>query len=139
MKKVLLSLVLIHFSILLMGQDITIPESQKTLITKKTADWCPFCGQWGWGLFKGMLTDNEEDALVIATHYSGDLKNDDAEAISDNFGGFYQPIFFVNGKDIESFLPTACITTDRFIQVSNRTSNERTNERPTGHLHRLYS
>lgn len=99
-KNLLFSFVLAAFTIVSsFAQDISVPETQNLLITKRTADWCTFCGLWGWDLFHGILEDDLTNALAVAAHYSGGLKSDAAEAISDNFGAFGQPVFFLGNEN----------------------------------------
>lgn len=102
MKRYLLSLnLIVVFSLSLSGQ-ITVPETQMTLITKVAADWCPPCGGWGWDLFEEILEDNAEKAIIVAAHYSGNLKTDAAVAFAANFGATSQPRFFVNETDMNA-------------------------------------
>ena len=76
-----------------------VPETQKSLITKRTATWCPFCGAWGWDFFENLIEDNNQEALLIAAHYSGQLQNSTAIAITSNFNGISQPRFYVGNFD----------------------------------------
>ncbi len=69
---------------------------QASLITKRTATWCPHCGTWGWSLFKDLLEDNKGKAVFFAAHYSGDLANTTATQITANFDAAYQPVFYYN-------------------------------------------
>lgn len=85
------------FSFQVIGQEV--PEVQKSLITKRTATWCPFCGTWGWTFFEDLIEDNSEKALLIAAHYSGELLNPTANAITSNFGGISQPRFYLGNDD----------------------------------------
>jgi hypothetical protein len=96
MKKSLLALFL--FSALgLYGQ--TIEETQMTLITKRTATWCPNCGTYGWTLFRNLIDDNSEKAILVAAHFGGSaLENPTSIALSGNFQGSGQPKFFVNNE-----------------------------------------
>ena len=98
MIKNYLTLVAILFSVSLFAQDA--PEVQKSMITKSTATWCPNCGTWGWSLFLGLIEDNDEDALVIASHFSGDLQNPTAAALISNFNSSSQPRFLLNNDDL---------------------------------------
>lgn len=99
MKRLLLLLLFPLLSINLVAQDIDVPQVQRSLITKKTATWCPYCGDWGWVMFKGLLEDNGDKALVIAAHYSGDLTNDLSVALTQNFGGAGQPRFYLDNQE----------------------------------------
>ncbi len=76
-----------------------VSAEQRSLITKRTASWCPNCGTWGWNLFKELIADNSQKAVLIAAHYDGALAVPAAEALTDNFGGFYQPRFFLDETD----------------------------------------
>jgi hypothetical protein len=72
---------------------------------KRTADWCPKCGDFGWDIFKGIEKEyKDQPVLVLAVHSSGNLRTPTSLAITENYGGFGQPIFYVNG--IEAFWPT---------------------------------
>ncbi len=97
MIKNYLTLVAVLFSLSLFAQDV--PEVQKSMITKSTATWCPNCGTWGWSLFLGLIEDNDDNALVIASHFSGDLQNPTAIALIDNFNSSSQPRFLLGNTD----------------------------------------
>lgn len=79
------------------AQDV--PEQQQVLISKVAATWCPPCGGWGWDLFDNLIIDNEQKAVLLVAHHSGDLTNSTAEDFSDNFEAPYQPYFYVNTTD----------------------------------------
>lgn len=89
-----------------------VEEIQRTLLTKISATWCPPCGTWGWTMFDGLVEDNSDKAVLMAAHYSGLLKTDEAYDIFTNFGAFSQPRFFVNSTDVNV--------------TSSNTSNKRT-------------
>lgn len=74
------------------GQNVKRP-----LITKRTATWCPSCGGWGWTFMKDIIDEVEGDALVLSTHFSGDLQDQLNVDIANAFGGSGQPQFFLNG------------------------------------------
>lgn len=100
MKKLIpLFISILAFSSLIAQVGVEAPMTNQPLITKRTASWCPLCGGWGWALFRGLLEDNTENALLVAAHYSGDYLNPAAVAITNNFGGFGQPTFFVNNAN----------------------------------------
>jgi hypothetical protein len=84
------------------AQSVDIPQTQRVVIVKKTADWCPNCGQWGWTLFNQLVTDQAERATVFAAHYSGGLSNAVATAIAANLPGASQPRFYVNQSDMNA-------------------------------------
>ena len=81
----------------LLAQEV--PEVQKSMLTKRTATWCTFCGSWGWTFFEDLIEDNSENALLVAAHFSGELQTPTSVAITTNYGGFSQPRFFVNNMD----------------------------------------
>ena len=74
-----------------------------TLVHERTATWCPFCGDWGWKLktefFNKAQTNN---VIVMAVHHSGDLTNPTATEFGNNFAGSGQPIFYVDGFNINA-------------------------------------
>ena len=72
-----------------------------TFVHERTASWCPFCGTWGW-TFKDSVLNKFTQANVIftAVHHSGDLINQTATEMDANFGGSGQPIFYVDGFNI---------------------------------------
>lgn len=74
-----------------------------TLIHEKTATWCPYCGTWGWDLKTQMINKfANNEVIFMAVHHSGDLNNPTATAFGDNFGGSAQPVFFVDGVNINA-------------------------------------
>lgn len=99
MKKLLLLACLITGTLSMNAQEIS--TEQWYLVTKKTADWCPFCGQWGWTFKNNIIADQADKPTVIwSAHHSGGLRTATSSAIIDNFpssGG--QPVFFVNNDN----------------------------------------
>ncbi len=83
----------------LQAQEITVPQTQRPLITKRTASWCPNCGGWGWTFFRNLIDDNKDKAVFFADHYSGDHTTPTSLAIAANFGGVSQPVFFLNNQN----------------------------------------
>jgi len=74
-----------------------ISNEQWTMVSKKTATWCPFCGQWGWTFKDFLLEDYRDDNVVVwMLHHSGELETPTSSALADNFGGAGQPVFFIN-------------------------------------------
>lgn len=71
-----------------------IEQVQRSLITKRTATWCPNCGSWGWTFFHDLISDNEQSCVFMAAHYSGALQTGVASDLTNNFGGSYQPEYF---------------------------------------------
>ena len=98
-KGILLLITFSLFTFHAFAQEIEVPQTNQPLLTKRTASWCGNCGSWGWSLFEGLLQDNNNTALVIAAHHSGNYQNDIANSITNNFGGFGQPIFYLNNQN----------------------------------------
>lgn len=92
--RIVLSLFFASFILSAFSQSTS--ASQKTLITKRTATWCPNCGTWGWDLAKGIEELNNPNAILIRAHYSGDLESQVADDITKNFNALYQPEFYIN-------------------------------------------
>lgn len=101
MKKSTFTLLLASLFIV-QGIAQQVEQKQRSLITKRTASWCPNCGTWGWTFFEDLREDNTDKALLIAAHYDGVLQSDAAEAITDNFGGVSQPRFYFNQTDVSA-------------------------------------
>jgi len=97
---------LLCLAIELSGQAMVIPveKTQKSLITKRTATWCPICGQPEiWPMVSNLDSELEGKALVIAGHHatSSALHRPIAKALIDNFDPvFSQPIFYFNREEI---------------------------------------
>ncbi len=100
--------------------NVGISQSVKRpLITKRTATWCPNCGAWGWTFMKDVINEVESDALVIATHFSGELQDPLNQDIADAFGGSGQPQFFLNGENQGA---NANNTADKLVQIREKVS-----------------
>ena len=99
MKKITFTLLLFSLFFSVTAQEVEVSETQLSMITKRTATWCPLCGGWGWTFFEGLVEDNSERALLIAAHYSGDLINQASLDITNNLGGFSQPRYYFNNDD----------------------------------------
>jgi hypothetical protein len=81
----------------------TVNKKQWTLIHERTADWCPFCGTWGWDLKTKLIdTFNTKDVIFMAIHHSGGLNNPTATAVGSNFTGDGQPRFYIDGTDMNA-------------------------------------
>lgn len=91
--------ILIAALFLVQGIAQQVEQQQRSLLTKRTADWCPYCGTWGWNYFKGAIDQNGDKAVFIAAHYDGGLENIAATEITNNLGGGYQPRFFLDDTD----------------------------------------
>ena len=97
MKQIFTLLIVLSLSIVGYGQSF----KNKPLIAKRTADWCPNCGTWGWDFKLAILEEiSAEDATILAVHHSGGLMNETSSAIVGALGGAGQPRFFLNNQDI---------------------------------------
>jgi hypothetical protein len=98
MKRIITVLLACFFLVAIQGFS---QSKQSSLIIKKTADWCPFCGTYGWTFFS-KVKDQSKDlpSIMIAMHYSGGLGNATAIELNNNFSGPGQPVFFDNGRDM---------------------------------------
>ncbi|MBR9920530.1 MAG: hypothetical protein GYB31_06795 [Bacteroidetes bacterium] len=97
-KLILLAFICFGFG-LSYAQEIQM--EQLSLITKRTATWCPNCGTYGWELFEYALEDNTDKAIIVAAHYGGsDIQTNTSSAFASNFPGGGQPKFFVNNESI---------------------------------------
>lgn len=95
MKKFTLLFAFILSFSMLRAQEVN--TEQWTMISKRTADWCTFCGSWGWNLFEDLIEDNKDKNVILwATHFSGDLANSTSMDFTNSLGGNGQPLFFVN-------------------------------------------
>ncbi len=92
---------LITCLVLLIGTSQAQSDKQHTLLLKRTADWCPNCGTWGWDFVKDALVELEDENVIFwAMHHSGDLATQTSKDVADNFSGSYQPIFYINQDDL---------------------------------------
>lgn len=99
MKKLVLLLILMCQ--LFVGQSQEVNKNNWVLIHERTATWCPFCGTWGWDVKQQILSQfANENVIFMAVHHSGDLMNPTSAEFGNNFGGSGQPLFFVDGVNI---------------------------------------
>jgi len=99
MKKILYTILFATLSLSVIHSQ-TVNTKQATLVVKRTADWCTFCGQYGWTFFKDLQTNVAgKPAILMAAHHSGTLFRGFARDVTDNYGGGGQPVFYVNGTD----------------------------------------
>lgn len=100
MKNLIVFLFLTYLSIT-NGISQQVDNKSWTLVHEKTADWCPFCGGWGWQMKNEIFDEFSDDNVIfMAVHHSGGLTNNTAAELSQNFGGAGQPIFFMDGVDL---------------------------------------
>lgn len=97
MKHILLLTIFISLPFLSKAQ--TVSETQMPMITKITATWCPNCGTYGWSFFRDAIEDNQDNAIFIAAHPSGDLVSDEGKEFNSNLSANGQPKFYLNNQD----------------------------------------
>ncbi|MEK7257887.1 MAG: Omp28-related outer membrane protein, partial [Bacteroidota bacterium] len=96
MKKTTSTILLLSFFIFQAAAQ-QIEAVQRSLITKRTATWCPPCGAWGWTMFDNLIADNQDKAVFFAAHFGTSLlANTVGEELTDNFGAAYQPVFYLD-------------------------------------------
>lgn len=91
--------------LLLVGtlQAQEVQQNQMSLVTKKTATWCPICGGSAWDAFLQMLDESEGKSIPVAAHFSSSsaLYSASAEAIVDQFDFVPgQPVFYFNSTKL---------------------------------------
>lgn len=100
MKNLFLFILIVAVQIV-NGQEVN--KKNWTLIHERTASWCPNCGTWGWTLKNRFIDEFKSDNVVfVAAHHSGDLINSTATEFGNNFAGGGQPIFYVDGFNINA-------------------------------------
>jgi len=100
MKNVVFLLVVLFCAVnQSVGQEVS--TKNWTLLHERTADWCPFCGTWGWEMKTKIFEKFEnQNVIFMAVHHSGGLTNSTASDFGKNFTGSGQPIFYEDGVDI---------------------------------------
>jgi len=98
-KSFIILAILLSNIVLLKAQSIEIPTTQKPVIIKITASWCPNCGSWGWTFFHNLIEDNDTKSVIFAAHSSGNYQNSTSVDFSNNFNAIGQPRFLLNGED----------------------------------------
>lgn len=103
MKQIIYSLVFLAIATAASSQttNITVPKTQKGVVTKLAATWCPFCGSLAWDTYKKMVSDLSGQSLVMVAHRSTSsrLYSATAEKVLNAYEPvFYQPYFFFNTK-----------------------------------------
>lgn len=79
-----------------------VSDKQWNILTKKTADWCPFCGGYGWDFFEGSLARfGNTNTIMWAAHHSGGLSNDASKAVANNWSSSGQPVFFFDSENLK--------------------------------------
>lgn len=78
----------------------TSPSSvKKALVFKKTATWCPYCGDWG-AEFSNDITTDYSDCQVIQLHGDVDFGSTIADAVMDALPAAGYPHFYLGTTDI---------------------------------------
>lgn len=103
MKKLLVFALLLGTFSMLQAQIVPVPETQLSLVTKRTATWCSNCGLAAWDIMEYFFDNLEDKAVIISAHYSAssDLHSSTAVDLVDNFASsFGQPTFFFNEDNL---------------------------------------
>ena len=80
----------------------TLSNKQYTMVSERSADWCPLCGSWGWAFMHNLETElADKDVLLWSVHFSGNLTTPTTIDIASNLGGVYHPVFFLNEDDMD--------------------------------------
>lgn len=103
MKQIIYSLLFLFIATVASSQttNIAVPKTQKGVVTKLAATWCPFCGSLAWDTYKTMVSDLSSKSLVMVAHRSTSsrLYSATAEKVLNAYEPvFYQPYFFFNTK-----------------------------------------
>lgn len=118
MKRFIPTFLLLLAICSLYGQTVT--GVQTTLITKRTADWCPYCGTYGWQ-FTNQLKPKlvGTDGIMWNVHHSGGLSTNTSKAIASNLGGAGQPVIFLNTEadDIGLTATNVSAKVDEVVQL----------------------
>ncbi len=100
MKRFIFTLSATLFLLLeLSAQDLAVPSTQRSLVVKHTATWCPICGGQPWDVQKYFVESLSDKAVVLAAHISPSSRLYSATAVEllNNFPSvIYQPEFFHN-------------------------------------------
>ncbi len=102
MKKTFTLLLFLLCALHASAQEVEVPETQLSLITKVTASWCINCGAWGWDLFEDLIAENSGKAVLIAAHYSGSLQNAATTEYTGNLSFLGQPAFFLGAENLSA-------------------------------------
>lgn len=109
MKKLIPCFLLLLVAFAIGAQNVT--GVQTTLITKRTADWCPYCGSYGWQFTTQLKPKLEnKDAIMWNVHHSGGLATNTSKAIAANIGGSGQPLIYLNTEPDDIGLTAGNVT-----------------------------
>lgn len=126
MKNYLSLFVCLLFTTIAIGQEVS--TKQYSFMAKKTADWCPRCGDWGWTYYKSLIENNGNGPyLSLALHFSGGLSDPTAQVLAANYGGSSQPLFWLNNTEIivlSNTVPESITSTQEKINAKSKISPE---------------
>ena len=103
--KSLYTLLFVMLSASIFAQEIEVPQTQRSLITKRTATWCSNCGAYAWDMMESFVNNHSERAIVLNAHHSSssNFHTAVAQELVDNLQeAFGQPTFYVNNERIGS-------------------------------------
>ena len=91
--------------------QVTVPETTKALYNKKTASWCPPCGEWGWTTNEAIETGIGDKAVSfkLSASSSGDLYHPVCADLYDGYdtqGQTGWPNFYVNAFNETEYVGT---------------------------------
>lgn len=122
MKKLLPLILLLSSTVFVTAQDVS--ETSMPLISKKTATWCGPCGTWGWELFKTVVDQNSDNAIIIELHQSSTskLNSSIASALYREFDQVSStPAFYVGTTNMTQYAENGGIyTTSTGVRVKER-------------------
>lgn len=87
------------------AQDIQVPETQRALVVKHSATWCPPCGGQAWTTYETLLGQYESEAVFMQAHRSTSslFYSPNAQDLFNNAdASFTQPEFFFNTTRVAS-------------------------------------
>jgi hypothetical protein len=125
MKSKLFTILLVM--VLFVNKGIT--QNNTAVVTKVTASWCPFCGTWGWDFYEEIKNryNNDNRAVLLGVHHSGDLRNNTSSWFAKNLKFFYQPEFFVNNAELDVSSSTWMNKFDKLEEEIDAASKKQTN------------
>jgi len=98
----------------------TYPTSvKKSLVFKKTATWCPYCGDWG-GTYSTNISNEYSNCQVIQLHGDNDFGSTVGDAIIDALPSAGWPHFYVGTADV----PNSYNTLSSMVNTELSETNE---------------
>ncbi len=95
------------------GSCTTPTALKKALVFKKTATWCPYCGDWG-ATYASNLSSTYSDCQVIELHGDMEMETTVGDAIMDALPSAGWPHFYLGSEDLAN----------NYSTISNSVSTE---------------